>query len=161
MKDFQEKVERAREAYMREIERRAELWHEQRRQLEMIHDADRQNLQRELEADDRRVKNRILDFLSPARRRERHETPQRALSTSHEKAMNAYLERVKSEREPLDRQYEAQERRLYEQHGQDLAKQERSRIEKAEELARKHELQNKQEKAPAPERSHDLGGRNR
>jgi hypothetical protein len=161
MKDFEQEVEQKRQIYRREIERRNELWHEERQQLEIIHQAESENLRRTLATEDRRLGNRILDFLNPARRAQRHEAPLRAQSTSHEAAMRAFQERVRRDREPLDRNYEEQERELYRRHGQDLAREERNRADKAKELAREHALQERQEKAPAPERSDARGGRGR
>ena len=121
MDDYTKNSEELRRLQKQELERRLGDWRQELTAVQKEQREQRAQLQKDLSAEDRRPRNRVLDLVVPGRRRERHEHANSALAQEHATVRDEIQQRGAQERDYIDARYaqrrkqlDAQERRRLE-----------------------------------------------
>jgi hypothetical protein len=158
MDDYLKRNEELNRLQRQELERRTGEWNQELLALQETQRGERSDLQQDLAAEDRRLKNRLLDLVVPARQRTRHEIANSALDYKHATERDHVQHQALQERDQIDARYTRARKQLDRDEQRRLENQESTRTDRAEQARRdieKRELFARYFPAPEQDRSPD------
>jgi hypothetical protein len=130
--DYQKRSDELKRLQRQELDRRSKEWEQELKALAKLQRAERRELQQELTAEDRRLRNRLLDPLIPGRKKARHEIPATALDRKHTTQRDYIHQQALREREHTTARYDRARRELDREERYRLEAREGKRVRQAE-----------------------------
>ena len=158
MDDYLKRNEDLRRLQRQELERRSGEWNQDLRALQDMQRKEQSHLQQDLAAEDRRLRNRLLDVLVPSRKQTRHEIAETALDRKHAAERDHVQQQTLQEREELNARYSQLAKQIDRQEQRRLEQQESQRTDRAEQTRReieRRELFARYFPAPEQDRTRD------
>jgi hypothetical protein len=158
--DYQKRSDELKRLQRQELERRSKEWDQELKALNEQQRGERRELQQELAAEDRRLRNRLLDPLAPGRKQTRHEIARTALDRAHATERDHIHHQALQEREATNARYDQHRKQLDTQERRRLEAREAKRVREAD--RQRQAVEEKRELfaryypvRPAPERERD------
>lgn len=142
MDDYLKRNEELRRFQRQEIERRNTEWGRELLALQQMQRDEQSRLRQDLAAEDRRLKNRLLDLIAPARKQARYARAETALERKHATQREHIQYQTVHEREQLTARYAQLRKQIDRNEQRRLERQETVRTSRADRTRR--EIENRE-----------------